>query len=133
MTLTKILQLEDDELLPRLIARRLKQDGIEVELATTFNEAIAALKGEQVGDKQYSGIAHYDAMLLDMNVSDGSGSEIAKQARSMGYQGRIVMFSGADMKEARKQTAGLDNIGYLNKPPQEVEQIYLALLGQYSD
>lgn len=133
MTLTKILQLEDNEFLPKAVSRELKRKGITIELATTITEALAALKGEVVGDKQYSGIANYDAMLLDMNVPDGFGSDIATQARDMGFQGRIVMFSGADMGKAKEWTEGLANMGYLNKTNLKDNHLYLALLGQYSD
>ncbi|MBI4453822.1 response regulator [Candidatus Woesearchaeota archaeon] len=140
MALTKILQLEDDEFIPKAIARILRREGIEVELATTYREAEAALRGEAVrdltnetGQRQYIGLSHYDAMLLDMKVPGGFGSEIAKTARAMGYQGRIVMFSGADMQKAREQTIGIDNIGYLNKPTDSPDLIGKALRGEYSD
>ena len=79
-SLTKILQLEDDEQIPKAVARILRREGIEVELATNYIEAEAALRGEAVkdltnetGQRQYSGLSHYDAMLLDMNVPSGFG------------------------------------------------------------
>ncbi|MBS3121745.1 response regulator [Candidatus Woesearchaeota archaeon] len=139
-SLTKILQLEDDEQIPKAVARILRREGIEVELATNYIEAEAALRGEAVkdltnetGQRQYSGLSHYDAMLLDMNVPSGFGSDIARTARAMGYQGRIVMFSGADMQKAREQTRGLENVGYLNKPYDSADLLVKALIGEYSD
>lgn len=124
----KILQVEDEEGIATLVVTILAPKGIDVDLATNFEEATAAL-GSQNG---YAGLQAYDAMLLDMNFPGGNGADIARMAREQGYQGRIVMFSGADLPEAKEQTQDLPNIGYLNKPNQP-DRIVLALQGWEMD
>ena len=126
--LTRILQVEDEEIVQKIVGRILALDDIEVEVAANLEQAMKALDGAN----GYSGISQYDALLLDMSFPGGNGAVVAKKARDLGYKGRIVMFSGKDMEEARKQTRDLDNVGYLSKPA-DMKKFVPALEGTYSD
>lgn len=124
----RILQVEDEEGIAELVSEFLGMDGITVELAVNYAEAVKALNGEG-----YSGLREYDALLLDMGFpGNGNGADIARMARGRGYENRIVMFSAGDMKDAREQTQDLDNIGYLKKPF-DLDDIIPALQGEYND
>lgn len=83
------------------------------------------------GEGNYSGSKQYYALLLDMGLPDGSGSDIARQARKDGFKGRIVIYSGMDMQEAKKQTADL-NVFYCNKPC-PLDELFSALGLEDSD
>ncbi|MBW2977751.1 response regulator [Candidatus Woesearchaeota archaeon] len=124
----KILQLEDEEVVQDIVKTVLERKGIEIELVINLEQAMQALDGLN----GYSGLSQYDALLLDMMLPDGKGSDIAKKVRELGFQGRIVMFSGRDMQDAKEQTQDLDNIGYLNKPTRP-KNFIPALEGTYSD
>ena len=126
--LKRILQVEDEEVIQGLVRMVLATKSIEVELASDLKQALEALEGTN----SYSGLFQYDALLLDMAFPGGNGATVAKKARGLGYKGRIVMFSGVDMQEARKQTQDLDNIGYLKKPL-DIENFIPALEGTYSE
>jgi len=125
----KILQVEDEECIQGMVARVLSINNIEVELASDFTQAAEALEGTN----GYSGLSQYDAFLLDMSFPGGNGADIARMIRERGHEGRIVMFSGRDIEEARKQTRDLCNIGYLNKPQNNIKNFLPALKGTYSE
>ncbi|MBI2136634.1 response regulator [Candidatus Woesearchaeota archaeon] len=131
----KLLYVEDEEQLAKLLPKILTTSGIdfEVEVAINFEEAIAALKGEKnphVADGNYSGHTNYAAIITDMNFPGGNGAYVAREARNLGFKGRIVIASGQDMEQAKEQTKGITCIGYLNKPVKP-KDIIPALEGRY--
>ena len=129
MALAKILQVEDEKTISDMVERVLGMEATQVELARNFQEAMDALNGE--GD--YSGLSAYDALLLDMGFPGGNGADVAREARKGGFTGRIVMFSGRDMEDARTQTADIPNVGYIQKPVRDIFLIREALEGRYSE
>ncbi|MFH1440164.1 MAG: response regulator [Candidatus Woesearchaeota archaeon] len=124
--LIRILHLEDEALIRRIMPKMLRGFCDEIEHAFNIAQAMDALNGAEMpyefitnpGDC-YSGLEGskaYGALLLDMGLPDGRGSTIAHEARNRGYEGRIVMFSGVDFSDAIAQTSGLKNIAFLQKP-----------------
>lgn len=132
----KLLYVEDEKPLAKMLPLILKRSGIdfEVEIATDFQEAIAALKGEKNPNAEgnYSGLEQYAAIITDMSFPGGNGAIVAKEARKLGFDKRIVIASGQDMEQAKRETNELKNIGYLNKPF-KVQNLLPALEGKYSD
>ena len=126
----KILQVEDEAGISDLVHDILEMNGIEHELATTGEEAINALDGQD----NYSGIDSYDVFLIDQSFPGGPGSKIAQEIRHRGNDKRIVMFSGADIQSAQSETAHLCNMHYLHKPMSNiVTQLVPALEGKYTN
>ena len=137
----KLLYVEDEEQLAKMLPRILTTSGIdfEVEVATNYTEAMAALKGEKnprVVDGNYSGHTNYAAIITDMNFPGGNGANnganVAREARNLGFKGRIVIASGQHMSLAKEQTKDIANIGYLGKPF-KLNNLMPALEGRYSD
>ena len=126
----RVLQVEDEAGISGLIHDILEIKGIGHELATTGEEAIAALDGTG----NYSGIDSYDVFLLDQSFPGGPGSRIAEEIRNRGNDKRIVMFSGADIQSAQSETSHLSNMHYLHKPMSNiVTQLVPALEGKYTN
>ena len=121
----KIFQLEDNACIAELVSDVLEEEGIEVDVAYSCKEAREMLAGGK--------LEQYDALLLDMGLPDGKGTDIVRYAIENGYDKRIVMFSGKDMPFAKKETADLPNIIYLQKPCSPIDNLILALKGEYSD
>ena len=131
----RILYVEDEPGLVCLVNDILETEGIIVEHAATYIEALAAIAGKEYNRKRFSGLAQYDALLLDVRFpyDEGglpkvNGPQLARYVREeLQYQGRIVMFSADDLEAAQTATYHLPNIRYLPKPPQDTGDILAAL------
>lgn len=66
----RLLVVEDNAQLSRLLADRLKSSGYEADVAETVEEARAALA-----------VARYAAVILDLSLPDGDGSSILRELR----------------------------------------------------
>lgn len=66
----RLLVVEDNAQLSRLLADRLKSSGYEADVAETVEEARAALT-----------VARYAAVILDLSLPDGDGSSILRELR----------------------------------------------------
>jgi two-component system copper resistance phosphate regulon response regulator CusR len=101
----RVLLVEDEARLADSIARGLRQAAHAVDLADRL--AVARQKVEQ---------ERYDAIILDVNLPDGSGFDLAAELRQRAIQVPILMLTARDTVQDR--VAGLD-IGaddYLVKP-----------------
>jgi DNA-binding response OmpR family regulator len=111
----KILHIDDDYSMRRLVTVYLSRAGVEVESAEDFQSGLSALRGE----RGYSGLMKYNALIFDMAFPGGSGSQLAWIARTeMNYpvERKIVMLSGFDFQRAVTETRGIENVLYLEKP-----------------
>lgn len=80
-----ILVVEDDANLNRLYTRKLSQTGFGVDSVFSVQEAIRYLDGETVPL----------VVILDMNLPDGSGSQVLKHLNQQLYKKtRVVVVSG---------------------------------------
>lgn len=99
-----VLLVEDDTILATQTIEFLESEGFEVDYASSIQQAVG-ISGEQ----------KYDAIILDINLPDGTGLELAK--RWQGQQTAPILFLTArhelDDKLAAFELGALD---YITKP-----------------
>ena len=108
---TRALIVEDDPVVARSIARRLLREGFTVSLAGTCRAARAAGGGFQVA-------------ILDLDLPDGSGTELADELLRLGAVGRIIFYTGS-LDRAQRERAQL--FGQVVDKGADLEQL-IALL-----
>jgi PAS domain S-box-containing protein len=86
--LPRVLHVEDDADLHRVI-RTMAGGHCEFELATSLREAHARLARE-----------HFDVLLLDIGLQDGSGWDLLPEIRALQPHARVVILSGAELTAA---------------------------------
>jgi len=107
---TRVLLVEDDELMVHLITRYLETHGFEVTSSATGLEGLARARS---GD--------FEVLLLDVNLPDLSGVEVLKRLRREGNRLPVLMVS-ADADKRRIATSldeGADD--YIPKPVDPAE------------
>ncbi len=105
-----ILIVEDDLLNADLIERLLHKEGFEVDVATSFVDAISCI------DRSI-----YDLIVLDWNLPDKSGYEFLKELRSLLIDAQVLMLSANDGVEYRVKALNGGADDYLCKPYSHVE------------
>lgn len=101
-----ILLAEDDSQLGELIVYMLKKKGdYKVEWVMEGEDAF-----------YYATSTHYDVLILDWMMPNGTGVEVCRRLRKQGYAGAILMLTAKDTVEDRIEglDAGADD--YLVKP-----------------
>ncbi len=103
-----ILLAEDDEMLEKLTAYYLRQNGHEVDIAKNGNEAVLKFKAKK-----------YDFILMDVQMPEMDGLEAVREIRRIemdylakGHTTIIAITTNPDKDECLK--AGMD--GYTQKP-----------------
>jgi DNA-binding response OmpR family regulator len=101
-----ILLAEDDSTLGELIVYMLKKKG---DFAVEW-----VMEGEDAF--YYATSAHYDVLILDWMMPNGTGVEVCRRLRKQGYSGAILMLTAKDTVQDRIEglDAGADD--YLIKP-----------------
>ena len=101
----RILLVEDDPLLSQTVRRSLMDAGHHVDVARTVAEA-----------QHFWHVQEFDAVLLDLNLPDGSGLQALRAARSRGDRTPVLVLTARNRTEER--IAGLDAGAddYLSKP-----------------
>jgi DNA-binding response OmpR family regulator len=105
-----ILIVEDDLLNADLIERLLHKEGFNVDVATSFIDAISCI------DKSI-----YDLIILDWNLPDKSGYELLEELRSLLIDAQVLMLSANDGVEYRVKALNGGADDYLCKPYSHVE------------
>jgi CheY-like chemotaxis protein len=90
---TRALIVEDDPVVARSIARRLLRDGYIVSLAQTCRAARAAGGGFQFA-------------ILDLDLPDGSGADLADELLRLGAVHNVVFYTGS-IDHAQRERASL--------------------------
>lgn len=101
----RVLLVEDDQNLARVIAIGLAESRIEADIAGSFDEGLAKATG-----------ARYAVLILDVSIPGGSGYELCRSLRERGDATPILMLTaraGLDDRVAGLE-AGADD--YLPKP-----------------
>ena len=101
----RILLVEDDDVLRDVVLKSLLAAGHRVDVAT------------QLGDARHLWrVQPFDAVLLDLNLPDGSGLIALREARARGDRTPVMVLTARDRTEER--IAGLDAGAddYLGKP-----------------
>ncbi|MFL5783881.1 MAG: response regulator transcription factor [Bacteriovoracaceae bacterium] len=103
--MAKILIVEDDPQIAKVLKMNLKLSGHETESVTTVNDAWETLRKD-----------HFDLMCLDIGLPDGSGIDLCEKVRSNGDE-IPILFMSARTDEAtvvKGITTGGDD--YIRKP-----------------
>ena len=104
----RLLLIEDGAANARILKHRLEQWGLQVETATTHREAIERL-GQSVP---------FDAALLDLQLPDTDGFDLARQIRKQSY-GRflpVLLLSSVRLRNDDLRAADLEISGFVHKP-----------------
>jgi DNA-binding response OmpR family regulator len=101
----RILTIEDDAAVARVIERCLREDGFDVDVASNAGCALHRLR-----------TAVYDAVILDATLPDVDGVSVCRQIRAMGVRSPILMIS--TRRRVAERVKGLDAGAddYLTKP-----------------
>lgn len=93
----RVLHVEDDAGLHQVV-KAMVAGRFDFELATTLREALARVDQE-----------HFDMVILDLGLPDGSGWDLLPVIRAQQPDARVVVLSGADMtpEESRRVEAVL--------------------------
>jgi len=108
---TRALIVEDDPVVARSIARRLLREGYTVSLAQTCRAARAAGGGFQVA-------------VLDLDLPDGSGADLADELLRLGAVRHIVFYTGS-LDGAQRERAS--SFGHVVDKASDVEDVVGAL------
>jgi DNA-binding response OmpR family regulator len=101
----RILLVEDDRSLARLVQRRLAADGITVVHAPTVAEGQLLSQTDE-----------FTAIILDLQMPDGTGLEVLRLVRAQDHAVPVMVMSGIDREDIiiRVLDAGADD--YMAKP-----------------
>ena len=109
---TRALIVEDDPVVARSIARQLLREGYTVSLASTCRAARATGAGFRVA-------------ILDLDLPDGSGAELAAELLELGSVQHVVFYTGSmDFKQRERAQA----LGSVVDKSSDVDDV-VALLG----
>ena len=101
----RILLVEDAEDLAEATQGRLARSGIACDLAMSLAEAEACI-----------GVQRYDAVVLDINLPDGSGTDLLRAMRRAGRNMPVLMLTAEFSLEAKISAFDLGADDYLVKP-----------------
>lgn len=101
----RLLLLEDDVAVRRLVTNHLEQRGFAVTVATTVAEALQH-------------VAHdaFDVAILDLSLPDGSGLAVLASLRALGATTHVTILSGAGGEIDRVGALDLGADDYVVKP-----------------
>ncbi len=99
----RVLVVEDEATLCRVIARNLTAHGHNVTTASSVQTARRALEGHE-----------FDLMLLDIDLPDGTGWEVVRRLREQGRDLPFVVVSAVRVRPERLDE--FKPLAYLPKP-----------------
>ncbi|PNU20517.1 DNA-binding response regulator [Geothermobacter hydrogeniphilus] len=91
----KLLLVEDDAMIGKVMHQGLVQEGHVVDWARSAGDATMALR-----------LGHYEMVLLDLGLPDGSGLEVLTDYRRGGGDAAVIIVTARD--EVAERIAGLD-------------------------
>jgi DNA-binding response OmpR family regulator len=115
----RILIVEDNQLVRRMLSRRLAASGFGVSSVESSTEAMEQLSGEPV-----------DLVLSDVNLPGGDGFSLIERMRARDLPTPVILISGASGDDRTAMARGA--AGYFEKPfdfEELVGAITLALAG----
>lgn len=99
----RVLLVEDEPTLRRVIARNLTSRGVSVHEAATASEAIAAASAQAP-----------DLLLLDINLPDHTGWDVLRELRRRGREVPTIVLSAVRVSQQRLDE--FQPLAYLPKP-----------------
>jgi len=114
MTLPRILIVDDEPEILRLLARRLTRRGYQVSQASGSQEALARLQE-----------AIFDLAILDYMMPDTNGLELARRCRTRQPTLQVLILTGSPV------TSEIERAGYpyLRKPLENLDHLDEAIEG----
>jgi signal transduction histidine kinase/DNA-binding response OmpR family regulator len=109
---TRILIVEDEDLIQMVIANHVEEIGFEVEIAGSAAEAknkMLLLNGS------------IDAAIIDMGLPDARGDDLVSELRAIYPALPVVISSGYDRAAMHLKFASMKNIEFLTKPYTQLE------------
>ncbi len=101
----KILIIEDEKDLANSIAEYLSEDNYLCEFASTFNQALDKIT-----------TYHYDCILLDIMLPDGSGMNLLEELKLQNKQDGVIIISAKDALDDKIKGLQIGADDYLTKP-----------------
>jgi len=108
----KVLIVDDDVFLAKMVADSLKAESFTVETTSKGADAKALMRD-----------FHYDLILLDWNLPDVPGVDILNEYRKGGGLGFVLMLTGRDQVHDKQEGFAVGADDYLTKPFQMPELI----------
>jgi diguanylate cyclase (GGDEF)-like protein len=110
------LIVDDDALVSEVLEAALEDMGFELSFAGSVQEAVAALDG-----------ASFDILILDKNLPDGSGLEVARAVRERELDSEMIMLTGYQSTASAIEALQLGVADYLTKPLTHVNLLSVVL------
>ncbi|MEC7764345.1 MAG: response regulator transcription factor [Pseudomonadota bacterium] len=101
----RVLMVEDATDLAETVSSRFAKTGIACDLAATVEEA-----------EDYLAVQRYDALVLDINLPDGSGTDLLRRLRAGGDRTPVLMLTALVSVDNRVNALDLGADDYLVKP-----------------
>lgn len=98
----KILIIDDDLGLSRMVALILRRQTFEVDVANSGDDGLALLQTKK-----------YDAIVLDLRMPGKDGRTVYREMRAAGVQSPVLILSAYDARRARDE---LGSEAFLDKP-----------------
>jgi two-component system phosphate regulon response regulator PhoB len=102
--MTSILLVEDDSSLGETLTERLAQEGYQTSWVTTVKDSLTALKKKK-----------FDLIVVDIGLPDGSGFEVAREAR-LSHSTPVIMLTAMNSAEFRLEGFEIGVDDYIPKP-----------------
>ena len=117
----RILVVDDDVALARIVAFVLKDEGFDVEVANDGNTGIVMAQANRP-----------DAVVLDLRMPGKDGKAVFRELREMGIDSPVLILSAYDARQAAQE---LSAQGYMNKPfePERLAEALRKLTGRQNN
>lgn len=103
--MAKILLVEDDELIARMISLRLSIAGHDVDLAENGRKGLEKIRNNE-----------FDLVLMDMHMPEMDGHETVRILRKDGYSGTIVAVTASAMSSDSRKAIKSGCNYFISKP-----------------
>ena len=103
--MSRVLLVEDDQLIGTMVQLNLEQEGFEVEWLQAAEPALPLMNERR-----------FDALLLDINLPGMSGIELARELRRQGHGTPIVMLTARDDTASKVEALESGADDYVAKP-----------------
>jgi len=101
----RILIIESDKALNRLLAQKLKESGYQNDIAESMADG-----------RYYTDIRNYDLVLLDWDLEDGNGIDLIPEIKDRHPKTAIIVLSAYDDKESEIKALKIGADDYIKKP-----------------
>jgi two-component system response regulator HydG len=116
---TKVLVVDDEEVVRRSYVRTLTNERCRVEVAWNGKDALRAMEQQP-----------FDVVLLDQRMPEMDGMDVLKAIKEKWPESEVIMITGYPAVESAKQAVKLGAYDYLAKPvgPDEVANVANAAM-----